>query len=146
MNTNENVSMVAVDGMNDIVADLTSATTAFCSMKANTAEEKAKLFSAMNNPEKRLADCINEVIKVKDIYAEVVNCTNVETGEISKVPRIVLIDEKGVGYACVSIGIFGAVKKLMQIYGVPTWNTPIPLKVRQITKGAKKMLSLDVQN
>ena len=59
-------------------------------------------------------------------------------------PRIVLIDDKGVAYVSVSLGIFGAVKKLIQVYGMPTWSEPLPIIVKQKTKGVNTLLTLDV--
>jgi hypothetical protein len=57
----------------------------------------------------------------------------------------VIIDDHGVGYACVSIGVYSAIKKLFQVYGEPeTWKNPITLKVKQVTKGERKMLTLDI--
>lgn len=141
--SNNNSNVFADEGF-DLVADLTTAKTQFSSVVAVTDEEKAKLYNAMNNPEKRLADCINMTINAKDLYVEVVNCTNKETGEVNACPRIVIIDDKGVSYQCVSIGIFSAFKKLIQVYGAPTWEKPLKLMVKQITKGQLKMLTLDV--
>lgn len=138
-----NANSFADEGYN-LVADLTTAKTQFCSMHAETNEEKARLFNAMNNPDKRLADFINKTIAAKDLYVEVVNCTNEETGEVTACPRIVIIDDKGVSYQCVSVGIFSALKKCIQIYGAPTWETPVKLEVVQITKGNRKMLTLNV--
>lgn len=127
------------------IADLTSAKTTFCSLSADTREEKANLFKAMNNPEKRLGDCINMVIMAKDIYCEVVDCLNQQTGEVTQCPRIVIIDDKGIGYQAVSIGIYSALKKIIQVFGSPTWNEPIPLEIKQITKGDRKLLTFDVK-
>lgn len=142
-NTAPAPAVYADDGF-DLVADMTTAKTQFCSMTASTPEERAKLFNAMNDPEKRLADCINMRINAKDLYVEVVNCVNQKTGEVTACPRIVIIDEKGVGYQAVSIGIYSALKKVIQVYGAPTWETPVKLQVKQITKGEKKMLTLNV--
>ena len=127
-----------------IAVDMTTAQTQFCSMKAETKEEKTALYNAMNNPDKRLADCINMQIKAKDLYVEVVNCTNEETGEVTACPRIVIIDEKGVSYQAVSIGIYSALKKVIQVFGAPSWTDPVTLEVKQITKGSRKMLTLNV--
>lgn len=124
--------------------DMTTAQTSFCSMMADSAQDKAKLFNAMNNPDERLSDCINKRIKAKDLYVEIVNCTNEETGEVTACPRIVIIDDQGKSYQAVSIGIYSALKKVIQVYGSPTWETPVTLEVKQITKGARKMLTLNV--
>lgn len=128
----------------DVSVDMTSAQTQFCSMKASSDGEKASMFNAMNNPDKRLSDCINMKINAKDLYIEVVNCTNEETGEVTACPRIVIIDDKGVSYQAVSLGIYSALKKVIQVFGVPTWEKPIPIEVKQVTKGTRKMLTLNV--
>lgn len=127
-----------------IAVDMTTAQTQFCSMKAETKEEKTALYNAMNNPDKRLADCINMKINARDLYVEVVNCTNEETGEVTACPRIVIIDDKGVSYQAVSIGIYSALKKVIQVFGAPSWTDPVVLEVKQITKGNRKMLTLNV--
>jgi len=49
---------------------------------------------------------------------------------------VVLIDDKGVSYQCVSLGIFSALKKVFAIFGTPdTWKKPIGIKVKTIDKG-----------
>jgi len=128
----------------NMIVDLASSTNSFCSFVADTDEAKAKLFGIANNPDERLADCINKKIMLKDIFVEEVTCTNTESGEVSVCPRVVLIDDKARSYQCVSIGIFSAVKKLIAVYGMPTWEKPIPIEVKQISKGTKKMLSLSI--
>jgi hypothetical protein len=136
---------LTVDGMTGFVADLTSTRTSmFCSLKATDDKSKAVLFKAMNNPEKRLGDCINMEINAKDLFCETVTCINKETGESNLCPRIVVIDDKGVGYQAVSIGVFSAMKKIIAVYGAPSWAKPIKLKVLQITKGDRKLLTFDV--
>ena len=142
MENNTNAVALYGDNGEHYIADLTTATSSYCSMVADTPEEKATLFNAMNNPDERIADHINETIAVKDLYCEVVQCVNQETGEVSTCPRIVLIDDKGKSYASVSLGIYSAMKKLISIYGQPTWDKPIKVKVMQISKGTRKMLSL----
>lgn len=151
MNGMENVQetgMVVANKFSDmgfsIEVDMTSRQLSFSSLKAETDEEKASLFNAINNPEKRLSDCINMKIRAKDLFIEVVNCTNEETGEITACPRIVIIDDKGVSYQAVSLGIYSALKKVIQIFGAPTWDKPIVLEVKQVTKGTRKMLTLNI--
>lgn len=128
----------------DISVDMTSAQLSFSSLIAETDEQKADLFNAINNPDKRLADCINMTINAKDLFIEVVNCTNEETGETTPAPRIVIVDDKGVSYQAVSVGIYSALKKVIQIFGIPTWEKPIALEVKQVTKGQRKMLTLNI--
>ena len=133
-----------MDENENFIAELSTRSTSFCSLSAETPEEKANLFRVMNNPEKRLGDCINMTIYVKDLFCEVVKCKNQETGETTTCPRIVVVDKDGVGYQAVSLGVFSAFKKLIAIFGPPTWESPLPIKVMQTTKGARKLLTFDV--
>lgn len=118
---------------------------AFCSVQAETMEEKALVFNAANNPQHKVNDFINKKIMLKDIYAETLELVNKETGEVEKAPRIVLIDEKGEAYECVSVGMFSALKKLMASFGAPTWETPIPVVPKQEKVANGSMLTLSVE-
>lgn len=137
---NELIEHVADSMESSLIVDNDS----FCSFTAETAEDKAKLFRIMNSPEKRLSDCINETIIVKDVYCEKVQVVNKETGAVSSCPRVVLVDKDGIGYQSVSFGVFGSLKKLFQVYGVPTWEPGIPVKVKQISRDKNKILTLTV--
>lgn len=149
MNPFENEAQTtAVAMMEDerFIVDLTSERrTQFCSMIPKTEDEEIILFNAMNNPEKRIGDCINMSINVRHIFCEVVNCINRETGENSLCPRVVLIDDKGVGYQAVSLGVYSALKKIIAIKGNPMeWKKPVKLQVVQITKGDRKLLTFNM--
>lgn len=140
------VAQVTMDEDEKIIMDLTSERKVqFCSMTPKNEDEEIVLYNAMNAPEKRVSDCINMTIEVKHIYCEAVTCVNRESGEESVCPRIVLIDKDGVGYQAVSMGIYSAVKKLMTIKGNPAnWKKPVKLKVTQVTKGDRKLLTLNM--
>lgn len=117
----------------------------FCSMVPKNEDEEITLFNAMNNPEKRIGDCINLTIEVKHVFCEVVTCINRETGESNICPRIVLIDKDGVGYQAVSMGIYSALKKIISIKGNPaSWKKPVKLQVVQVTKGDRKLLTFNL--
>lgn len=118
---------------------------AFCSVNAETMEEKALIFNAANNPQHKIADHINKKIMVRDVYAETLELVNKETGEVDKAPRIVLIDDKGEAYECVSVGMFSALKKLIATFGEPTWEQPIPVVVKQEKVANGSMLTISVQ-
>lgn len=118
---------------------------AFCSVKAESMEDKALVFNAANNPQHKIADFINKKIMLRDVYAETLELVNKETGECDKAPRIVLIDDKGEAYECVSVGMFSALKKLIATFGEPTWEQPIPVVVKQEKVANGSMLTLSVQ-
>lgn len=132
------------EGTNFIV-NLKSASTSYCSLNVNTQKEKEHLFNIISSPTDRIANMINEIIELKDLYVETVELTNEETGEIIFVPRTILIDKNGKSFECVSIGIFSALKKLFQIFGEPCiWEKPIKIKIKQIQKGAKSILTFSI--
>ena len=135
---------VEVDGVS-LIADLTNAQTAYCSLQTTDEKSKATLYNATNSTQERIGDHINEVITVRHLYVEAVQCTNRETGEIKWCPRVVLITDKGIGYQAVSQGVYSSIKKLIQIYGEPaSWQAPIKLKVKQLTRGEYKILTLEI--
>lgn len=141
-----NTALAAMDEDERFIMDLTAERkTQFCSMIPKNEDEEIVLFNAMNNPEKRIGDCINMTINVKHVFCEVVTCENRETGETNMCPRIVLIDTDGVGYQAVSLGVFSALKKIFAIKGSPTtWKKPVKLQVVQITKGERKLLTFNM--
>lgn len=137
------------DENTSLIVDLTAPRkTAFSSVDITkaTLEQKKSFFNAINSSDKRLADEINKEILLKHVYVEEVLLTNKETGEQQKAPRIVLIDDKGNGYSCVSTGVFSSLKKLFGTFGLPTsWSAPIKVRVKQISKASdRKILTLEI--
>lgn len=116
----------------------------FCSMKAETLEEKKILFNAMNTPDKRLADCVNQQITIKDVFCETVEVNTADGFDKGVAPRIILIDIDGVSYNCVSQGVFNALQKLFTLFGPPTWSDGLKVKVIQINKNQRRMLNLEL--
>lgn len=118
-------------------------------MKVDTDEQKALYYNATSSPDFRISDCINKVIRVKDIFVEMVEMEKKTedgtlTGEVELVPRIVLIDTDGCSYTAVSKGVFAALRRLCMVYGMPTWEDGINIMVLQVTRGKNKMLTLKV--
>ena len=123
----------------DIGKDLTSGKSGWCSLIPKNDEDAATLFNAIGSPEK-IADHINEVIEVSHIYAEVIQVVSEANGETVNVPRVVLIDQKGKGYQAVSVGIYNAAKRLLQLFG-----TPEKVKIRNISlQGGMHTMSFDL--
>lgn len=117
----------------------------YCSFRATTMESKKRLYQAMTNPQKKIADCINLPIDVKDIFVEWVQMTDQATGEITTAPRVVLFGADGVTYSAVSRGLANSLERLMLVYGLPTWETPIPCVIRQVQAGERRFYTLDIR-
>lgn len=126
----------------DFVGKLFDRQTSYCSLSTGTPEDMGKLYNAQNNPDKRIKDCVNMPISVKDIFVETVSLVKEETGEVNKCPRIVLIDDKGTSYVAVSMGIFSSVCKMMKTFGAPTYVNPVKMMPVLINKGDRSLLTL----
>ena len=122
----------------NLMVDLTAPTDQYCSLIPKTDKDRADLYNLMNTPQHRLKDMINMELTITDVYCEMVSLVNQETGAIEKAPRIVLIDDKREGYACVSYGIFSSLKKLFAVVGQPSWPKGIKIRIKQISKSADR--------
>lgn len=125
-------AIMDVDG-EQLVADLTSATVSYCSMAADTIDDKIRAYNAMTNASESLADHINEEIVLRHVFVEAINCLNEQTGEVNVCPRIVLISPDGTSYQAVSQGVYGSLKTIFKIFGTPdTWLFGIRCKVKRV--------------
>ncbi len=127
----------------------------FCSFTPSTLKEKALLFNAISNPQESVSDHINEVIRARDLYVEVIEIGDTDKDgapivddygvqKTVEVPRIIIIAQNGTTYQCVSKGIFNALPRLFSTFGEPTWETPLPLKIKQVKVSKGTMLTFEV--
>ena len=101
----------------------------FCSKVVEKEEEKKELFNALETCDALLNDCVGQEIVIKDIYCEEKEVIDDESGELKKKYRTIIFDMNGQTYATGSYGIFNVIKKLISIYGLPTWEDGIKVKV-----------------
>ena len=127
---------------NTVLYDLNNAES-YCSIKGDTHEAKVAMYNAINSPDHKLSDFVGKKLNIKDISIERVENMNDETGEMAANARVVLIDENGESYTCVSSGIYSAIKKLVAVFGEPTWEPALPVEVQNIsTKKGRKTMTL----
>ena len=106
-------------------------------MPTVTEDAKTIVYNATTAPEFRVKDCINQVIELAHFAISMVEVTNKETGEVTNAPHITLIDADGNGYACTSVGVFNALRNIVQAFGMPeTWEHPRKFRVKQVNKSA----------
>lgn len=111
--------------------------TVFSTLSGDTFEEKLAIVSSMTNA-KNLRDNLGKVIELVGWTAQTVDLTDEKTGEMSKGVRIVLMDAKGVAWACVSGGIAKSLSNLLAVLGEPK-GWPQPVKVRASEEQGKGM-------
>lgn len=129
----------------DLADDLTGKGAGWCSLQAVDDRDRVTLFNAVTTPLK-LADQINKQLKIRHIYVEVIQVVSDESGELVNAPRVVLIDDKGVGYQSVSTGIYNATKRLIGLFGDPAdWAQPHTVEVQNVSlPGGRHTLTLRV--
>lgn len=120
--------------------------TTYCSIEVNPSDRKtaARVFDALNNPTHQVADFINKSIPVTNVLLEVAEIMNEDTGEISRAPRVVLIDAEGNSYQAVSIGMFNAVKNAFRCFGAAPWEPALIFDIKQKPVKNGSMLTANV--
>ena len=115
----------------------------YCSKITKTTEEKKELFNALESCDALLNDCVGQEITIKDVYCEEKTVIDEETGEQKVKYRTILFDITGQTYATGSYGIFNVMKRIFNIYGLPTWEDGIKVKVaKRPIKDGKSSLTL----
>lgn len=127
---------------NTVLTDLNNAES-YCSIKGDSREALVAMYNAINSPDHKLSDFVGKKLNIIDISIERVENMNEETGEMAANARVVLIDENGESYNCVSSGIYSAIKKLVAVFGEPTWEPALPVEVQNLsTKKGRKTMTL----
>ena len=128
-----NLSLVAQEN-NDI----------FCSFSPDTIEGKKALYKAITNPEHKITDFVGKEIVIRDVVVATCQFVDEETGETTPGNRTILIDTNGVSYGCSSTGVFNALRNLIAIFGNPTWEDGLTVRVGQISKGLNRIITLEI--
>lgn len=117
----------------------------FCSKVADTIEERRELFNALEKCDVLLNDIVGSKIKVKDVFCEEREVLDEETGEMRKKYRTILFDVDGKTYVAGAYGIFNSIRKMVAIFGEPTWTDGIEVTVvKEKLKNNRTTLKLDV--
>lgn len=105
----------------------------YSSVKATTVEERKAVYNALEKCDILLNDIVGTEINVKDFYIEERHKTeeNEETGEVKQITkyRTILFDVDGKTYATGSYGVYNALRRICLVYGEPTWDEGVLVKV-----------------
>lgn len=117
----------------------------YSTLSLETFEDKVKAYNALNT-EGKLSEHIGEVINMTGILMHEVTLVSEETKEPVTVPRCVIIDDKGVGYAAVSSGVRRALGRIIGMFGDPSnWIEPLKvIPVERRSNGARRYYDLEV--
>lgn len=111
----------------------------YSSINATTAEEKKKIYNALESCDALLNDLVGKEINIKDFYIEENHRDEVD--EITKETKLkvkyrtILFDTEGKTYATGSYGVYNALRKICLVYGYPTWEDGILVRVEKKPMG-----------
>lgn len=145
-----------------IVSDATvfneAETFQFTTLDLSVMENKKALYNALQQCDVKINDIKGQTIEVRDLYIEKKNVPERdektdevitdENGEVvtKKHFRTILIDTEGKTYVTAAYGVYNSLKQIIGIFGDPTPENPLTLKVGTKTlKGGKESLILTVE-
>ena len=132
-NVTSNYELSAVDTPTETAVSMftNASNEMYCSVKDDGSRaSKIKIYNAIQSTSKRLADCLGDVIEIKDVIAHPITVVD-DNGEVLTTLRTILIDKDGNTYESVSIGINNSISRIIALFGQPTWEEPIKVKVKQ---------------
>lgn len=107
-------------------------------------ENKVLLLNLAEGDSKQLREFVNCELAITDYYCDTVEMRDNETGVMSEVPRIILIDQDRNGYRAMSMTVFRTVQRIIKIMGPGPWEEPVVIMPVLTTKGKNQMLSLKI--
>lgn len=117
----------------------------YCSLNTENVESKKILYKASQKCDYRVADSLNKVIYLKDLYIRKSEKVDESTGEVITKYRTILIDKDGKTYASASKGLFNSVGQLISIMGEPTmWAEPLAIKVSELQLEKGKTYTIEL--
>ncbi len=106
----------------------------YTSVSANTIEEKKKIYNALESCDCLLNDIVGTEINIKDFYIEENTkeeiLDNGDTKQVVKF-RTILFDTEGKTYATGSYGIYNSLRKICAVFGYPTWEEGLLVRVEK---------------
>jgi len=112
------------------------------SIQGEDFESRLKVADAVVNSTP-LRDHLGEKIMLRHIVAQATTIADRQTGEITPVVRLVLIDEDGTAYNAMSGGLFKSIENLIGILGMPAyWPGPVPVKINREGKVGEQYYTL----
>jgi hypothetical protein len=113
------------------IASLKSGEGIFSTITGTDMESKKSILNALTNATP-VSESLGTVINLRNIIVQAVTVNDAATGSPVDAVRIVLIDENGSSYACVSDGVMNSLRDIFAIMGDPsTWSEALPVAVKE---------------
>lgn len=131
----------------DMMATLLNSENNFYSSIQNDGSRASmvKIYNAVNSADGKLDDHKNEEFELVDVIAHPLKLVDENTGELVDCMRTVLVMADGKRFEAISQGIVSSLSKMFGIFGQPTYNPPLKVKVvEQKTRSGFKTNTLEV--
>ena len=128
----------------------------FTSIQGGEMAAKIQLYNAVNNPDHRLKDYINNTINVRDVVVKAVTLKGDGYESAGTAGRdwtedrdregfrVVLIDVNGESYTATSNGIYNSVSTIFSIFGTLHFDSGLPVQVKQVSTKRGNTLTLRI--
>lgn len=124
------------------LANVTQGAGFYTSLALSTPQDKLAFLGLVTNSTP-INDKVGEDIAIKDVVIQTAEFVDEESGAITEGLRTTIIDADGNAYHASSKGIALALRTAFNVMGEPsTWAEPLVGKVRQVTKGRNRILTL----
>lgn len=135
----------ATDVVDEIRSLASGAPTMYNSIKGEDFEARKKTYSAVSSA-KKIRESLGKKINLENIIVQPIEVADENTGEISKQPRVILIDADGTAYYGISGGLFRSVGDVIGMLGEPeTWPAPLPVVVKEMQgRGANRFYTIEL--
>lgn len=118
---------------NDITIFNNEQVKGFYSFQAETVDEKIELYNVLNGEAKQLSEYANIEIEVSDLIVEPFTFIN-EEGEVIETYKTILITPARDMYTTISKCIFFSIQKIVAVFGLPHWDTPVKMMYKEKSK------------
>ena len=100
----------------------------WCSRQDKTPRGRVQVYNALAGQVPRLVDQVNRSLDLVDVIVHARRCLT-EQGEMLTGPRVVILCADGTAYFTSGIVPLNAIKRMMDIVGMPTWAPAMPVRV-----------------
>lgn len=135
MSDNNTQALVSSSGnkAQDVISGLQAGTSnIYSTIKTDDRAGQMQLLSAVTDAQP-LNENLDKRINLRHVVFQATELADDETGEVTDVVRIILIDEDGTAYAAISGGLLKSLQNIIGIMGNPsTWTEPLPITVAEV--------------
>lgn len=137
------------DSLMEIFGTTQTKTALYTSLDRDTKEGRILIGKALGQADLKAAQFMDKPFPVADvlihiIYLPIEDANGELTGQVDAQPRTVLIGPNGETAQFVSQGIARSLQNIMGLWGMPPWNPPLTVKLRQIETKRGRTYNLQV--